>query len=39
MWSLLEILVAGIIVLISITEFFLPIILGKPLFGSFRKNE
>ena len=38
MWALLEIIFLAAIVLISITEFFLPLLLGKPLFGSFRKK-
>ncbi len=39
MWTILEfILVAGLI-LISITEFFYPILAQKPLFGSFRKSK
>ncbi|MBI4946612.1 MAG: hypothetical protein HY840_09445 [Bacteroidetes bacterium] len=38
MWPIIEILFLAAIVLISITEFFLPIIFNKPLFGSFRKS-
>jgi len=37
MWTVFELIIVAAIVLISITEFFLPIIMGKPLFGSFRK--
>ncbi|TAL58120.1 MAG: hypothetical protein EPN85_12285 [Bacteroidetes bacterium] len=37
MWVILEIIILAVIVLISITEFFIPIIFNKPLFGSFRK--
>ncbi len=37
MWTLLELIVLTAIVLVSVTEFFIPLILGKPLFGSFRK--
>jgi hypothetical protein len=39
MWALLEIIVIIAIVLIFITEFFIPILTGKPLFGSFRKSK
>ena len=39
MWPLVEVIVLAIIVLISITEFFIPIIMNKPLFGSFRKSK
>ena len=38
MWTILEFIVLASIVLISITEFFYPLIAGKPLFGSFRKK-
>ncbi|HEY8934879.1 MAG TPA: hypothetical protein VIM65_06640 [Cyclobacteriaceae bacterium] len=38
MWTILEFIVLATIVLISITEFFYPLLAGKPLFGSFRKN-
>ena len=37
MWEILEIIVLAAIGLIAVTEFFIPIILNKPLFGSFRK--
>ncbi len=36
MWVILEFVVLAFIVLISITEFFYPLVMGKPLFGSFR---
>ncbi|MBL7891424.1 MAG: hypothetical protein JNL63_02240 [Bacteroidia bacterium] len=39
MWTLLEIIILTAIVLISITEFFVPLIMNKPLFGSFRKSR
>ncbi len=39
MWRLLEIIAAAAIVLIAITEFFYPLIAGKPIFGSFRKTK
>ncbi len=39
MWALLELLATIAIVLISITEFFIPLIFDKPLFGSFRKSK
>jgi hypothetical protein len=39
MWRLLEIIALAAVVLISITEFFYPLIAGKPFFGSFRKRK
>ena len=39
MWVILEFIIVAFIVLISITEFFYPLLTGKPLFGSFRKNS
>ena len=39
MWPILEIIVLAAIALIFVTEFFIPIITGKPLFGSFRKTQ
>lgn len=39
MWFVLEWVVLAAIVLLSITEFFWPLITGKPLFGSFRKKQ
>ena len=39
MWAILELLALIAIVLIFITEFFLPLLLGKPLFGSFRSKK
>jgi hypothetical protein len=39
MWRVLEIVVLAAIVLLAITEFFWPLITGKPLFGSFRKKR
>ncbi len=38
MWRLLEYLFIAAIVLLAITEFFYPLLAGKPLFGSFRKK-
>lgn len=37
-WRLIEILFIAAIVLIAFTEFFIPILYNKPLFGSFRKK-
>ncbi|MCC6371423.1 MAG: hypothetical protein IT236_10505 [Bacteroidia bacterium] len=39
MWKLLELIAVAALLLVSITEFFYPIIAGKPLFGSFRKKK
>lgn len=39
MWRILEFIVIAAIVLISITEFFYPLLMRKPLFGSFRKAK
>ena len=38
MWFVLEMVALAAILLFSITEFFYPLITGKPLFGSFRKK-
>ncbi len=38
MWFILELVVLAFLVLLSITEFFYPLLTGKPLFGSFRKK-
>jgi hypothetical protein len=38
MWVILEFIFLAFIVLFSITEFFYPLLVGKPLFGSFRKK-
>jgi hypothetical protein len=38
MWTILEFCLFAMIVLVSITEFFYPLLMGKPLFGSFRKT-
>ena len=38
MWTILEFVVLAAIVLFSITEFFYPLLVGKPLFNSFRKK-
>jgi hypothetical protein len=39
MWALIEFVFLAAIVLLSITEFFYPLLTGKPLFGSFRKKQ
>lgn len=39
MWALIEFVFLAAIVLLSITEFFYPLIARKPLFGSFRKRQ
>lgn len=39
MWKIIEFIALAAIVLILITEFFYPILSGKPLFGSFRKSK
>ncbi len=38
MWRVVELIVIIAFVLIFITEFFIPILTDKPLFGSFRKQ-
>ncbi|MFL5731469.1 MAG: hypothetical protein ACJ75J_18410 [Cytophagaceae bacterium] len=38
MWTILELILALSLILVAITEFFYPLIAGKPLFGSFRKS-
>lgn len=38
MWVILEFIFLAFIVLLSITEFFYPLLTGKPMFGSFRKK-
>ncbi|MES2621190.1 MAG: hypothetical protein V4615_10090 [Bacteroidota bacterium] len=38
-WTIVEVCIVAAIVLISITEFFIPILFNKPLFGSFRKRK
>ena len=38
MWVILEFIFMAFIVLFFITEFFYPLLAGKPLFGSFRKK-
>ncbi len=38
MWVVLEFVVLAAIVLFAITEFFYPLLAGKPLFGSFRRK-
>lgn len=37
MWAVLEICLLAALVLIFFTEFFIPMLFNKPLFGSFRK--
>jgi transposase len=39
MWRLLEMIALAGIVLVSVTEFFYPLIAGKPFFGSFRRRQ
>jgi hypothetical protein len=39
MWAIIELILIAGIVLVAITEFFWPLITGKPLFGSFRKSK
>jgi len=39
MWPLIEYIAILAIVLFSITDFFYPLLTGRPLFGSFRKTE
>lgn len=39
MWVVLEFVVLAAIVLFMITEFFYPLLAGKPLFGSFRRRN
>ncbi len=39
MWALLELIFLIALVLVSITEFFIPLVSGKPMFGSFRKTK
>lgn len=38
MWRIVEIIVLIACVLIFITEFFIPVLTDKPIFGSFRKQ-
>ncbi len=38
MWRIVEYIAIATIVLVSITEFFYPLLAHKPLFGSFRKK-
>ena len=38
MWIVLEMLVLAGVALLAITEFFYPLLAGKPLFGSFRRK-
>src|ERR1043165_679685 len=37
MWAVIEFCVLAAIILIAITEFFIPLLFNKPFFGSFRK--
>jgi len=39
MWGIVEFVVFGLIGLLSLTEFFIPLLLNKPFFGSFRKHK
>jgi peptidoglycan hydrolase CwlO-like protein len=36
-WTIVEICIVAAILLISVTEFFIPVLFNKPLFGSFRR--
>jgi hypothetical protein len=38
MWVILEFIVLAFVVLFAITDFFYPLLTGKPLFGTFRKK-
>lgn len=38
MWRVFEFVLIAVIVLVAITEFFYPLIAGKPFFSSFKKN-
>lgn len=38
MWVVLEFVFLAAIVLLAVTEFFYPLLAGKPLFGSFRRK-
>jgi hypothetical protein len=38
MWVILEFVLLAAIALLFITEFFYPLLAGKPLFGSFRRK-
>lgn len=38
MWVVLEFVLLAAVVLLAITEFFYPLLAGKPLFGSFRRK-
>jgi hypothetical protein len=38
MWAIIEFVVLAAIVLIAVTEFFYPLLVGKRLFNSFRKK-
>lgn len=38
MWAILELCLVAAIVLVFITEFFVPLLYNKPVFGSFRKK-
>ena len=37
MWTIIELIVLAAIGLVFVTEFLIPILFNKPLFGSFRK--
>jgi hypothetical protein len=39
MWVVVEFVVLAAIILVAITEFFWPLIAGRPLFGTFRKKR
>ncbi len=39
MWTIIELLFLAGILLVSLTEFFIPLLTGKPFFGSFRRPK
>ncbi len=39
MWTIIELIFLAAILLVSLTEFFIPLLTGKPFFGSFRKAK
>jgi hypothetical protein len=39
MWVVVEFVVLAAIILVAITEFFWPLMAGRPLFGTFRKKR
>ena len=39
MWVVFEYIMIIVIVLVAFTEFFIPLLTGKPFFGSFKKSK